>query len=218
MKRLGQSLLVALVLCSAGAVGADEWRVQLLPENLPDHLMTSVGTALQIGGGVSDFVQEEVGGVSDIAGAWNVRAIVGTRSFVSGEVGYVGGAQSMDALGLHGRASLLRSGLEANLRLNVPITNGPWMIEPYAFGGVGWSRYDLLYEGSNTSSIRDNDDVFNVPVGGGFSIAYKQFTLDARYAFYPTFDDELLETPTGSTDTSAGLDNWTAALMFGVEL
>lgn len=208
-----------LTVLGAGSAQADEWRVRLLPERgvVPEHVITQIGTSLQIGGGVSDYLLDEVGSMADVAGSWSARAIIGTRSAVSGELGYLGSAQAIDALGLDTKASLVRNGLEANLRLNLPIVNGPWMLAPYALGGVGWSRYDVIHEGTNTSSIRDADDVFTVPVGGGFATTYRQFSLDLRYVYYPTFDDELLMTPTGSTDTSAGLDNWMLGMNFGYE-
>ena len=211
------SLLLTLV--GAGSAQADDWRVRLLPERgaVPEHVISQIGTSLQIGGGVSDFVQEEVGGMSDPAGAWNARAILGTRSFISGELGYIGSAQTIDALGLDTSAALVRNGLEANLRLNLPIVNCPWMLAPYALGGVGWSRYHVIHEGNNTSSVRNADDVFAVPFGGGFAANYKQLSLDLRYMYYPTFDDELLMTPTGSTDTAAGLDSWLLGMTVGYE-
>lgn len=220
MKRLIVLISVLLLsLVGAGSAQADEWRVRLLPERgaVPEHIISQIGTSLQIGGGVADFLESEVGGMADVAGAWNARAVIGTRSFVSGELGYLGSAQAIDALGLDNSASLVRNGLEANLRLNLPIVNGPWMIAPYALGGLGWARYDVVHSGTNTSSVRNADDVFNVPVGGGLAANFKQFSIDMRYVYYPTFDDELLLTPTGSTDTNAGLDNWTLGMTFGYE-
>lgn len=211
---------VALLVSAVGATAhAQDWRIQWMPDASVggDHIVSFVGTSVEIGGGVADFTDPDVSDMAGVAGAWNARAIVGTRSLVSGELGYVGAAQNVSTLGLRDTSALVRNGLEANLRLNMPIVNGPWLIEPFIFGGVGWTRFDVVYEGSNTSSLRNADDVFAVPLGGGVAGHYGAYLMNLRYAFYPTFDDELLRTPTGSTDTNASLDHWSLALSVGYE-
>jgi len=216
-------LTIAALLVTFAAVGtarADEWVLQPFPDRtmLPDTpLSTPMGTNIAVGGGVEDFLDDEVESQSDVAGSWGARVVIGSRSAIAGEVEYIGAAQQIDALGVASDAALVRNGVTANLRLGLPFTNGPWAVTPYALGGLGWSRFDLINEGRNTSSIRNEDDVFTIPVGAGISAGYNRFTMDARYAFYPTFDDELLRTPTGSTDRDAGLDHWNINLMLGYE-
>lgn len=214
------ALLTIACLLPAGNAAAEEWRIRLLPERgaVPEHVYSQIGTSLQVGGGVADFTDAELRDLTGVAGTWNARATVGTRSAIAGEIGYLGSASEIDALGMDTSAAMVRNGLEANLRLSLPIVNGPWMLAPYAFGGVGWTRYTLVNEGTNTSSVRGTDDVLSIPFGGGLSANFKQFVLDARYSFYPAFDDELLRTPTGSTDESARMHNWVVNLMIGYEI
>jgi hypothetical protein len=210
--------LLLSILGSATA-RADDWQIRLMPnrDTTSDHIISFIGTSVEVGGGVADFTDRDVTDMAGVAGTWNARAIVGTRSLIGGELGYVGTAQSISALGLHSSSALVGNGLEANLRLNIPVVNGPWLVEPYVFGGVGWTRFDVLHQGTNTSSLRNADDVFDVPIGGGIAAHYGAYVMNLRYAFYPTFDDELLMTPTGSTDTSAGLDHWNLGLALGYE-
>lgn len=209
----------ALVLPAAPAA-AQNWVIVLMPETgtHPEHIRSPMGTGFEVGGGVADFADSELRDLSGTGGTWNARAIFGTRSAIAGEVAYVGGAADIDALGLNTNAAIVRNGVEANLRLNLPIVSGPWMLAPYAFGGVGFTRFDLVNEGTNTSSVRSNDDVLNIPVGAGFAMTYGRFRLDGRYSYYPAFDDELLETPTGSVDRDASLDTWGVNLNLGIEI
>ena len=67
--------------------------------------------------------------------------------------------------------------------------------------------------------VRD-DDVFTVPVGGGFAwmnIGDTGFNLDARFTYRFQFDDDLFIEDSALADTDSGLDNWNVSARIGYE-
>ena len=54
------------------------------------------------------------------------------------------------------------------LRLQYPYVTGSWLVEPFAFGGIGWSRLSLR---DAPPALEDTDDVGVVPFGGGLRSA-----------------------------------------------
>jgi hypothetical protein len=163
------------------------------------------GFALLVGGGFTDFTQNNARALTNGGGSWDARIIAGTHSFVGFEAAYVGTAANIVSLGSTNN-TLVSNGLEGALRLNVPIRLGMFsMIEPYGFGGVGWSVYHVT---NNRPAVTDfstnSDDVMTVPVGGGIAYTYKAFTVDARGSWVPTFYNNLLLTTSGNNN----LDHW----------
>ncbi|MBI2893415.1 MAG: hypothetical protein HYY06_07670 [Deltaproteobacteria bacterium] len=196
-----------------GVASAEDWRIKLFPDETDksmQNLMTPVGAAIQIGGGVSDFTNDRMRDRTEPAGSWQVRAVIGTRSVIAGELAYVGTAQDITALGLDRDTTLVRNGLEAAVRFNLPIVRDEWTLEPFAFVGIGWARYDLINDDFNTSDVRENDDVGVVPLGGGFSVSYQNFMVDTRLTYRPTFDEDLLRGGGGS-------DNWAVTGALGYQ-
>ncbi|MDP2343610.1 MAG: hypothetical protein Q8O67_21805 [Deltaproteobacteria bacterium] len=122
-----------------------------------------------------------------VGGYWDARVGVGTRSVLGAEAAYVGSARDITAPGLNSDAVLVSNGLEGVARINLPIepANTGWLIEPFAFGGLGWSRFNISTDNANTSSIDDVNDVMTLPVGLGMALGYGGVTLDARATFRP---------------------------------
>jgi hypothetical protein len=153
-------------------------------EDEEEWSFASIGFGLTIGGGVSGFTDDTFRDTTDDGGNWDVRATIGTRSFIAGEASYLGSAQSIDALGLDDDAVLLGNGLQGNVRVNFTTA----ALQPFVYGGVAWRRYEITNDDFNTSDVADDDDVLEIP--GGVGLAYKVggFMLDARaeyrYAFY----------------------------------
>lgn len=182
-----------------------------------DRLPSMVGTILQVGGGVANFTTPEPASFTSPAGTWNVRGIVGSRSIVAGEIAYVGAAQAIDAVGLNSDAALLMNGAEAALRLNAPIPVGEMMIiEPFAFGGVGAQFWNLVNEGVNTSSIGDGDVTMTTPLGAGLAIGFENLIVDGRFAYRPSFGNELFGETFSAMDDAA-LNTWSLAGNVGFE-
>lgn len=182
-----------------------------------EHIRTRAGAALELGGGVTNFTSSEMRDTTDPGGSWAVRLIGGTRMPVGVEAAYIGSARNVEALGVDGdnRAGLLSTGLEGALRLNVPIERGVTLIEPFAFGGAGWTRYDLYNHRGNTSNVRDEDNVLVVPFGAGIAIGSRGLLFDSRFTYRSAFEDDLVASSTG--DGSVSLGSWTLDAHVGYE-
>jgi peptidoglycan-associated lipoprotein len=184
-----------------------------------DHLMTRFGMALTVGGGVVDFLDDDARALGDMGGAWEARLTLGTRSPLAIEAAYVGSAHNIDALGLDGNAVLLGTAVETDLRVN--FTTGP--VQPYVFGGLGYTRYDVTNEDFNTSSVNDEEQMGHIPVGAGIGTQWGGFLLDLRGTVRPAFEDDLVDEPAleddplDETDTATDLDTWSVAARMGWE-
>lgn len=169
------------------------------------------GMSLSLGGGVSDFIDDDAEDITDVGGAWDARLAIGTRSILGLEAAYVGTAQDMDALGLDDDAVLVSNGVEALARLNL----GNYALQPYVVGGVGWTRYEIVNEDFNTSAIESQDDIVTVPVGAGLNARLGGgFLVDGRFTYRAAFNDNLID---ATTNGSGDLDNWNVTARLGYE-
>ena len=169
----------------------------------PQYERGGFGWALMAGGGYQDFANSDMRDRTKGGGAWDVRFIGGTRSYVGFEGAYVGAARSIQTLGVTANnPTLVSNGLEGNFRVNIPIMKGASLIEPYGVVGLGWSRYHVSNYNANTASLSDfnatDDDVMTVPLGLGFAYGYKAFIVDVRGTYSPTYYNNLLQASTGS--------------------
>jgi hypothetical protein len=175
---------------------------------------TRLGAGVLVGGGVVDFSRDQARADTGVGGYWDVRAVVGTRTFVGLEAAYHGTAQAIDTLGLSNNAALVGNGVEGALRLNIPIAVGRSLVEPFGFLGMGWSHYNVVNSDTGSASISDPDDVLTAPFGAGFAYGYAGFVADARFTYRPTYYNDLLRTTNGSSDR---LDNWSVGGQVGFE-
>jgi hypothetical protein len=174
------------------------------------------GLGLQVGGGVTAFSRQSARDDFGTGGYWDARATLGTRSFIGAELAYTGSARDVKSAGLSDDAALLGNGAEAVIRGNLPVQAGNLRVEPFLFGGVGWTYYQLVKnDGANTSGIKDNANAFVIPFGAGLSAGYDHFIVDARFTYRAVFDDKLVPT---SNDDHLDLQNWSAGLTLGYEL
>ena len=184
-----------------------------------DSLFGDYGFAVSAGGGVSDFTSETARGATNTGGGWDVRATIGTRAVIAGELSYLGSAQSINALGLDDSALLLGNGAQADVRLNLTTKN---VFQPFFFAGVAWRHYSLQNVDTNTSDVNDSDDVLEIPVGAGIAYRYRGFILDARGEFRPSTNGDLMPSLTQpgpfTTDSRASLDRWGVTANVGIEL
>jgi outer membrane protein OmpA-like peptidoglycan-associated protein len=197
---------------STGPVIADE-------DPSDDHLLTPFGMAFTVGGGLVGFLDGEAREVGSLGGAWEARLTVGTRSPLAFEAAYVGSAQGMDALGLDQGAVLLGTAVEGDLRVNFTTA----FVQPYLFGGIGFTRYDVVNEDFNTSSVNDSERMGHIPLGGGLGFQWGGFLFDVRGTVRAAFSDDLLDEPANEddpldeSDTSTDLDTWSVAGRMGWE-
>jgi hypothetical protein len=203
MKRLLLTLAVSVFGVVLGSQAAAAERGEPKP-------LVPMGMAAVIGGGVAGFTASDAVDMTNPAGAWTARIIVGTRTPVGFEAAYVGTAQDITALNLDSKSILLSSAVEGLVRVN--ILTGRW--QPYVFGGLAYKHYDLVNSDFNTSSVLNSDAVGEVPLGGGIAFRYDGFVADARLAFNPAFESDLIPTIGGE---KIDLHTWNLNLKVGWE-
>lgn len=183
----------------------------------------TLGAAILIGGGVTDFANNEMDNLTDPGGEWDVRAAVGTRSYIGFEAQYLGAAQNISALGLDADAALVKTGLEGALRVNVPLTRErhareKLVVIPYALGGLGWNRFDVVNDSFNTSAVSDSDNIMTLPLGGGVAFSSHGFMFDTRFLYRFSYGEDLLAVPgAGQASIDRDLASWSANAMLGYE-
>jgi hypothetical protein len=163
-----------------------------------------LGSYFLAGGGVTEFSDADARDRLGTGGTWDARFGLRLRHFVGGEIAYVGSSFSAGALG----SDLLTNGLEGVLRLQYPWERGRWLVEPFAFGGIGWTHFDR--NGARDLELEDTV----LPVGAGVTLGYGRFLLDTRFTFRHTFDEEILRAADGS---EASLDSWALTAAIGYE-
>jgi hypothetical protein len=93
-------------------------------------------------------------------------------------------------------------------------------VQPYLFGGGGFTHYQLTNTAVNTSSVRSTDDIGTVPTGVGMSVRVsREFFVDVRGTYRFTFNDQMFATASALSGAgNAGLDTWNAIGRLGFEL
>jgi outer membrane protein OmpA-like peptidoglycan-associated protein len=172
---------------------------------------SKIGIDATVGGGAVGFIDTAVRNTVQTGGTWDARLTFGARLPIAIEGAYVGSAQNIDALGLSNDTRLIGNGVEGDLRLN--FTN--YMVQPYIFGGAGWTHYQITNSTTNTSSVLSTDDVGTVPLGAGISIRpTKAFLIDVRGTYRAVFNDTMFDRVTNSNNS---MQNWGAIGRVGFE-
>jgi hypothetical protein len=192
-----------LLLAAAPTIGsAQGWH----PAERRD-LATPFGEYVLLGGGVTEFSKSATNDRFDTGGAWDVRLGIGNRYWVGVEAAYVGAALNANGSG----SDLRMNGAEGVVRLQYPYTTGRWLVEPFAFGGLGWSHVTL---NRAAPGLKDSDDVGVVPFGAGVTLAYDHFLLDTRFTYRTSFNEDLVLAANQST---ASLARWSVGASVGFE-
>ncbi len=215
---IGALVLVAGVAAPALAQGGpsgDGSGEHVVSRSLSTVPVAPTGFGLQVGGGVTAFTRQGARDQFGTGGYWDARAVLGADSFLGAELAYVGSAREINAAGVTGNAALIGNGAEAVARGNLPLAVGALRVEPFVFGGVGWTYYSIANSDTNASAIKDHANALTIPFGAGVGLTYAHFIVDARFTYRAVFDDKLV--PTGGSD-SLDLQNWSAGLTLGYEL
>jgi hypothetical protein len=162
-------------------------------EDLRPNLITPIGLAVDVGGGVHDFVDRGLNRLADTGGAWEARLTVGTRTFLGGEIAYVGTANPLNnTIGddIDERAVLVSNGIEGLLRVNAMLDE--W--QPYAVAGYTYRRFTVQNTDVNTAAVEDGADDHEIPVGVGLAYRFKGLIADARFMVHPSVSSELQPT------------------------
>ncbi|MGE5181634.1 MAG: hypothetical protein ACM31C_06215 [Acidobacteriota bacterium] len=146
------------------------------------------GLAMTIGGGPEGF-SSRTNTSTQIGGGWNVRAILGNKSYLGVEASYVGSAQGFEAAGMDKNAVLVGSGVGGALRLNFA---PKYALGPFIFGGAGWRHYSLTNASYNNSGIKSTDNVAEFPIGGGLQYIYGGLLVDARLDYRFTQNGNMM--------------------------
>ena len=202
----------ALAQSTSSGDGSSE---QVVSRSLSSVPVAPTGFGVQLGGGVTGFTRQGARDQFGTGGYWDVRAVLGADSFIGAELAYVGSARDISAPGVTDKAALLGNGAEAAIRGNLPLSVGALRVEPFVFGGVGWTYYNIANNDANTSDIKDHANALTIPFGAGVGLQYAHFMVDARFTYRAVFDDKLVQTP-GSD--SLDLQNWSGGLTVGYEL
>jgi hypothetical protein len=170
-------------------------------------LATPYGEYVLLGGGVTEFSKSATSDRFDTGGAWDVRLGIGNRYWVGAEAAYVGAALNASGPG----SDLRMNGVEGVIRLQYPYSAGRWLVEPFAFGGLGWSHVALNHA---APGLKDGDDVGVVPFGGGVTVAYDHFLVDARFTYRTSFNEDLV---LAANQSAANLERWSVGASVGFE-
>jgi len=173
-----------------------------------------IGIEAAVGLGAVGFINDGAQNVTGTGEQWDARMTFGSRSYVALEAAYVGSIQSIDALGLDAGARLLGNGAEGTLRINFTKAR----IQPYVFGGAGWTHYQLNNTPTINTDVKGSDDIGTVPLGGGISARLgKGFLLDVRGGYRYTYNEDLLNNAMAATGQSASLQSWNVGGRVGFE-
>lgn len=189
-----------------------------------EHLSSGIGVAVMLGGGIAGFTDHTLRDTtSPVGGLWDLRAAFGTHAPIAVEVGYLGSATRIQSLFGVASAMMIGTTLEGDLRLNLL---PHYVIDPYAFVGIGWQRYDIDERDFSLTDtgIGTHDNLVEVPVGGGFSYRFAGLVADVRGTFRATQGSNLvLEEPAVQSQVAAGtvryapMHSWEASLALGYE-
>jgi hypothetical protein len=162
------------------------------------------GRSFLVGGGLQGFTARNARDTTDVGGTWEARFGFGTRDILGFEAAYVGSTQELNALGLDRDAMLTSHGVEGNLRLNMSNTQ----VVPYIFTGAGWRRYSITNADINLSSIRDVDNVMEIPAGAGLTWRISSVIVDLRGVFRFAVGNDLMQSDDLHTLSVRGNVGW----------
>jgi hypothetical protein len=201
------TLLTGLLIGFLPAVAAADGWESPPSSTWANELLTPYGEYFLVGGGLTNYFDRAVRDRVDLGGTWDLRLGIGNRFFVGAEAAYIGSALKAGGLG----TNLVTNGAEGVLRIQYPYATGRWLIEPFAFGGAGWTHFDI-----NSARVgqRGSDDVFETPVGGGVMLAYGHFLFDGRFTYRQTYSENLIQARDG---TLASLKSWGVTASAGYE-
>ena len=170
-----------------------------------------IGMEGTVGGGVIGFIDDAARSAANTGGSWDARLMFGSRLPIAVEAAYVGSAQGINALGLSTNSVLLGNGIEGTLRINLTRSR----VQPYLFGGAGYTHYQLANTATNTSSVLGNDNIGTIPMGAGITGRIAgSFIVDARGTYRATFSDDLMR---GISTDNNSLQSWNASGRVGFE-
>ncbi len=157
------------------------------------HGMT-YGGYLLVGAGVTDFSKKIERDAYKTGWTWDARLGIGNRHYAGAEVGYVGALWKGEGSNL----DLLANGVEGVIRVQYPWISGATLVEPFVFGGIGWSHLSLRNAPTGATNTTDNIGV--VPFGAGVTFGMSRLLVDVRFTYRPTFNVDFRSSGGGTAD------------------
>ncbi|HTJ44125.1 MAG TPA: outer membrane beta-barrel protein [Kofleriaceae bacterium] len=179
-------------------------------------VMEDHGIAVAVGGGAAGYTEKGMRDNTSVSGSWDVTAQFSTRSWLSLEGEYLGTASSIDSLIGGKNANLVGHAIGGDVRVNLL---PEYFVQPYAFVGAAYRRYDVTGASFSTSDagMNDSDNQLEIPMGLG--VAYRDpsgLVADLRGTFRAATDAQLVLTGAGNTDY-VPMHNWGAVARIGYE-
>lgn len=174
----------------------------------PPAAFSPAQQSLTVGGGVADFVRDRINNQLGISGMWDVRYLIGTRSYLGFEANYTGTVADVNGESTLGfdPGAVVTHQVAGNLRLNA--SRGRF--QPFLTAGAGWEHLRRTGTGPITGVTFDaTANSFVAPFGAGISgYIGRHFVVDAR----GNYD---LITKKGFSTGGARPDMWSAQLRLG---
>jgi hypothetical protein len=210
---LTRSALAALALL-AGASAPTANAEPAATTGAPGVPFRHQGFALSVGGGVSGYVDQAARDHLETGGYWEVRALLGSRSYLASEIAYVGSARGLAAPDASELAAMVGTGIESALRLNLPLSEGPFRFTPFVFIGPGFTHMAVAgYRGAQPG-MKSSDTALVFTSGAGLGVSYRQVAVTGRFTYRQLRGADLIRTGSGN----ASLNSWAAGLSLGHEL
>jgi len=180
-------------------------------------LASKYGVSTTLGGGVTGFTNQTMRDTvsSPVGGLWDLKVTLGSHTPIGFDISYVGMAANINALIGTQSGTLVGTTAEGAVRYNIL---PHYFVNPYAFAGVGWQRYDITgnFQRSDTG-MNESDNSIVFPMGAG--VAYRDKTglvLDVHGTFRANTQQGLvLESAT--SDNYAPMHTWQASGAIGYE-
>lgn len=192
MRIIGRTIAVALLL--AGTASAEDYGTSKPAYAKAPEL------DVQANGGVANYARDVT---TDAGPAYGV--IVGFRpwTFVGIEGQYQGATNSMDRAKNAGYDHVTANGILGDVRFGLP-----YVVEPFAFGGVGWQHFNQ----TGPLGIADRSESTVVfPFGGGLETKVGNVILGGRFTYEILNDKNVI-----ANATNASL--WTATANIGAAI
>lgn len=218
-------LLGGAIVLAAPSAHADDWDgtnhheppgIYSYKWNEP-YLETGIGVGVMAGGGVAGFRSTAMQDVtsSSVAGLWDLRISLGTHVPIGLDVSYVGLATGVQTIDGRDDGTLIGTTVDGAARWNIL---PHFEVNPYIFGGIGWTRFDVtgMRFATSDTGIKDVDNLVEFPVGVGVSWRDRVngLVIDVRGTYRWTVNSALVRDPNGD---HAGLDWWSASAQIGYE-
>jgi hypothetical protein len=214
IRKMIETAAALFTLGVAGTAAAEGKQIDVVT-SLKEAPVLPSGLSLGVGGGVTGYAKQEARDYLNGGAYWEVRGHYGTRSYLGGELAYVGSSRGLSAPGLDSDAVLVSNGVEMSSRIQLPMMFGDVKVAPFLMSGLGYARLSVMNSDVDGTGIKKGANALTMPMGGGVGLAYQKVKLDLRFTYRKMFDEHLIEAP---GDDKIDLQSWSLGLTAGYEL